>query len=177
MVVSTGQKRIFIMDSNLAEGKQSFDLYLGAILIKYLEYKASNSFGAFSMDSNWRVESLPVCYQHDGYSCGIHVIVNAAKMMRQIKANSEVQISFVENPVPIYTGKVKYLREYVVNIRSIMFELFLYRETFENVIQAIFTPPLQNASQTPTKAKKDSKKKTSPKAKGSQKAMKVVLID
>jgi len=177
MVVSTGQKRIFIMDSNLADGKQSSDLYLGAILIKYLEYKASNSFGAFSMDSNWRVESLPVCYQHDGYSCGIHVIVNAAKMMRQIKANSEVQISFVENPVPIYTGKVKYLREYVVNIRSIMFELFLYRETFENVIQAIFTPPLQNASQTPTKAKKDSKKKTSPKAKGSQKAMKVVLID
>ena len=177
MVVSTGQKRVFIMDSNLAEGKQSFDLYLGAILVKYLEYKASNSFGAFSMDSTWRVESLPVCYQHDGFSCGIHVIMNAAKIMRQIKANSKVQISFVENPVPKFTGKLKNLRENVVNIRSKMFEMFLYRETFENVIQAIFTPPLQNASQTPTKAKKNPNKKTPPIARGSQKAMKVVLID
>jgi hypothetical protein len=175
MVVSSGQKRIFIMDSYLNDGETSSDLYLGAIFMKYLEYKASISDGDFAMDQDWRVESLPVIHQSDHSSCGIHVILNAAKLMRQIKENSQVQLSFVEDPVPKFSkSNVKNLNDYVANIRSLLMNMFLYQESFDNVMTSIFSSiPTHSTSQTPPIVKKKGRK-TPPK--GSAKDMKVVFL-
>jgi hypothetical protein len=153
LVLSTVQKRIFIIDSMDQNGTIK-DAYLVAIFIKYLEYKSSISNGAFIfVSADWRIESLPATKQQDGYNCGIHLIINAAMLMRQIKDNESVQISFVEDPMPVYEKKSQVLKEKVNKVRTTLYKTFLYRDSFENVMSSIFAVDSVPNPATPKKAK------------------------
>jgi hypothetical protein len=173
LVVSTGQKCIFIIDSFAPNGNQK-DVFIVAILIKYLEYKSSISNGAFVFQSSdWRIKSLPATQQQDGYNCGIHLIMNAAMIMRQIAQNDTVELSFVENPMPVYEKKSIVLRERVNIVRTRLYNMFLFRDTFDSVMDCIFTADsnsISNNPKTPPKAPPKGK----PSKKGSSK---VVFLD
>jgi len=138
LIVSTGQKCMFIIDSNEPTGNKT-DVYIVAIFIKYCEYKASISNGAFIfVSADWRIVSLPATKQQDGVNCGIHLIINAAMIMRQIKNNERVEISFVEDPMPVYAKASKALKDKVNKVRTTLYNMFLYRDNFENVMSSIF---------------------------------------
>jgi len=140
------------------------DAYLGAIFIKYLEYKSSISNGAFIfVSADWRIESLPATKQQDGYNCGIHVIINAALLMKQIKENESVQISFVEDPMPVYDKRSQVLKEKVNKVRTTLYKTFLYRDCFENVMSSICAVDISipNATTKSSKKRKVTNKKDS----------------
>jgi len=61
---------------------------------------------------------VPATKQQDDYNCGIHLIINAALLMKQIKEYQSVQISYVEDPMPMYEKKSLVLKEKVNNSRN-----------------------------------------------------------
>ena len=73
--------------------------------------------------------------------------------MKQIKEYQSVQISYVEDPMPMYEKKSLVLKEKVNNVRTTMYKMFLYRDSFENVMSSIFAVDSVPNPATPKKAK------------------------
>jgi Ulp1 family protease len=77
---------------------------------------------------------LPCVQQKDGVSCGIYVIMNAAKIMSQIRSDAskfQFELKHVENPLGIHDKKK------LKDVRKLISEYFYKQLEFKNLMQFI----------------------------------------
>ena len=136
MVVSFNQKTIFIVDSHSTK-QVSDHTFLANVLLKFFTYKASQleEVNELNIDENkWTIVMLPCVQQKDGVSCGIYVIMNAAKIMNQIRSDASIfqfELKHVEDPLGIHDKKK--LKE----LRKLISEYFYKQIEFKNLMQFI----------------------------------------
>jgi hypothetical protein len=136
LVVSFNQKTIFIVDSHSTE-QVSDHTFLANVLLKFLTYKASQlkDVNELNIDENkWTIVMLPCVQQKDGVSCGIYVIMNAAKIMNQIRSDASIfqfELKHVEDPIGIYDKKE------MKEVRKLISEYFYKQIEFKNLMQLV----------------------------------------
>ena len=162
-VASSRMRRIFIIDSlpriSLADSEDS---YLSYLLLKYFEYKSHQGPGFVFNRSDWQTVTLPSARQPgDSNACAFYVMINAAKIMRQVAENVDVELSSVEERLFVYnSADCKEIRKRVHNT-------LFGRESFESLAEyllsntRVVTTQAVKSPKKPSKSPKKSLKKKS----------------